>query len=141
LRIGNTTGASKGSRRLARGRAILHAELGDRHVAYVVSAPTQFEGEQQMHIRNLSTGADKVVYRAGSGGANFANITRASYVAKPKGFLWARTEHRLGTRQQDRALHAARLEARLRQGDLALHLDEVGQRHARRRDDVHAGRQ
>jgi hypothetical protein len=87
LRVGNTT---KSSRLLARG-SILHAELGDHHVAYVASAPTKFGGEQQMHIRNLSTGADRVVYRARSGGANFANITRASYVAKPAGFLWART--------------------------------------------------
>jgi hypothetical protein len=87
LRIGNTT---KSSRLLARG-TILHAELGDHHIAYVREAPSKYEGEQQMHVRNLTTRADRVVYVARSGGANFANITRASYVAKPEGFLWART--------------------------------------------------
>lgn len=90
LRIGNTTRASKGSRLLARG-TILHAELGDHHIAYGRWATSQYGGEQQLHIRNLTTGADRVVYRARSGGANFANVTRASYVAKPAGFLWART--------------------------------------------------
>jgi hypothetical protein len=91
LRIGNTTGASKGSRLLVRRASILHAELGIRHIAYVTSVQKGVGGEQQMHIRNISSGADKIVYRARSGGANFASITRASYVFAPAGFIWART--------------------------------------------------
>ena len=90
LRIGSAT---KASRVLVRSGSIVHAELGDRHVAYgtSVATPETAGGEAQVHVRNLSTGRDKVVYRARSGGSNFASVTRASYVAEPEGFLWART--------------------------------------------------
>jgi hypothetical protein len=88
LRIGTATSAS---RVLVRSGSILHAELGDRHVAYVISRLDGNVGEAQMHIRNLATGADKTVYRARSGGSNNATILRASYMAEPEGFLWART--------------------------------------------------
>ena len=88
LRIGTATTAS---RVLARSGSILHAELGRRHVAYVTSGLDGNIGEQRMHIRGLATGSDKVVYRARSGGSNNASIFRASYVADPEGFMWART--------------------------------------------------
>jgi hypothetical protein len=92
LRIGNTTGASKASRLIVKKRSIVGAELGDRHVAYVESVTfSDVGGEARVHVRNLRTGADKVVYRARSGGANFADVTRPTYVAGPEGFLWART--------------------------------------------------
>jgi hypothetical protein len=92
LRIGNTTGASKGSRLLVKKRSIVSAELGIRHVAYVESVRTSdVGGEMRVHVRNLRSGADKVVYRARSGGANFADVTRPTYVSEPEGFLWART--------------------------------------------------
>jgi hypothetical protein len=93
LRIGNTTSASKGSRLLVRKRSILKPELGAKHIMYVVTGPGPIsdEGAQYLRIRNLRTGADRQVYRAVSGGANAANITRPTYVAKPEGFLWART--------------------------------------------------
>lgn len=88
LRVGS---ASKGSRLLVRRGSIRYAELGDRHVAYVAPKPQGSGGELQLRIRNLATGADKTVYRARSGGANFASITRPSYVAEPEGFVFART--------------------------------------------------
>ena len=99
LRIGNTTGASKGSRLVVKQRSIVHAELGPTHVAYVVTGPGPISdnGARYMRIRNLRTGADRQVYRAVSGGANYANTTRPTYVAKPAGFLWARTNLGSGT--------------------------------------------
>jgi hypothetical protein len=90
LRIGNTTGASKGSRLLVRRRSILSAELGFSHVAYVVSVPATFR-EVQVHNRNIRTGADRMVYRARSGGANAADVTRPTFVSSPQSFVWART--------------------------------------------------
>ncbi len=89
LRVGTAT---TGSHVLVRGASILSAELGERHVAYVTEGRSgAMLGESQMHIRNLATGSDKMVYRARSGGSNHASIYRASYVARPEGFLWART--------------------------------------------------
>ena len=96
LRIGNTTSASKGSRLLVRKRSILGAELGSRHIAYVESVPASFR-EVHVRIRNVRTGADHRVYRAASGGANAADVTRPTYVAAPEGFLWARTNTGSGT--------------------------------------------
>lgn len=106
LRIGNTTSASTGSRRLLRRdrrslgivgnlpaafrNVLLGAELGPRHVAYVERVRADF-GERHVRNRNIRTGADRRVYRAASGGANAADVTRPSYVAEPAGFLWART--------------------------------------------------
>ena len=42
-------------------------------------------------MRNLSTGHDEVVYRAFSGGANDADVTRPTYDAETNAFVWART--------------------------------------------------
>ena len=99
LRIGNTTAASKGSRLIVRKRAIVHAELGTTHVAYVVTGPGPISdhGSRYMRVRNLRTGADRQVYRAVSGGANFADTTRPTYVGSPAGFMWARTNNGSGT--------------------------------------------
>jgi hypothetical protein len=98
LRIGNTTTGSKGSRLLVRKRSILGAELGITHVAYVESVPAEFR-EVHVRIRNIRTGADRQVYRAASGGASAADVTRPTYVAQPQGFLWARTNTgRVGNR-------------------------------------------
>lgn len=90
LRIGNTTSGSKGSRLLVRRRSILGAELGITHVAYVESVPAAFR-ELHVRVRHVRTGADRRVYRAVSGGANAAGVTRPTYVSAPEGFLWART--------------------------------------------------
>jgi hypothetical protein len=99
LRIGNTTSGSTGSRLLVRKRSILKPELGVRHIAYVVTGPGPIteDGAQFLRIRNLRTGADRQVYRAVTGGANVADVTRPTYVAKPEGFLWARTNIGSGT--------------------------------------------
>lgn len=90
LRIGDTMRGSKGSRLVVRKRSIVGAELGVRHIAYVESVPSEF-GELHVRIRNIRTGADRQVYRAASGGANAAGVTRPTYIDRPAGFLWART--------------------------------------------------
>ena len=99
LRVGNTTAASKGSRLLVKQRSIAHAELGTTHIAYLTTGagPISDSGARNMRVRNLRTGADRQVYRAVSGGANWANTTRPTYIASPAGFLWARTNNGSGT--------------------------------------------
>ena len=93
LRIGNTTGGSSGSRFLVKKRTILSAELGITHVAYV-----ELSGHRRsVHVRNLSTGRDGVVYRATSGGLNAAGITKPAYDSRLNGFVWARTNLGSGT--------------------------------------------
>ena len=98
LRVGNTTRGSRGSRLIVKRRAIVMAELGTSHVAYVVTSPGPIsdDGTKHVRVRNLRTGADRAVYRAVSGGANYADITRPSYVPSPQGFLWARTNEGSG---------------------------------------------
>jgi len=94
LRIGNSSGASRASRPLVRGRRwILKPELGSQQIAYVVTGrgPVSDEGAQYLRVRNLRSGADRRVYRAVSGGAYFANITRPTWMAEPAGLFWART--------------------------------------------------
>jgi hypothetical protein len=96
LRIGNTTSGSRGSRLIVRKRSILSAELGFSHVAYVESVPAGFR-EVQVHNRNIRTGADRMIYRARSGGANAADVTRPTFAADPQAFVWARTNVGSGT--------------------------------------------
>lgn len=98
LRIGNTASASRGSRLLVRARSIRKPELGARHVVYTVTSPGPItdDGTQRMRIRNLRTGAERQIYRAVSGGANAAGVTRPSYVAAPERFLFARTNNGSG---------------------------------------------
>ena len=94
LRYGTTTRASKGSKLIVSLPSIGSAELGDlTHVAYV----TQRRSTREVHVRNLSTRHDQVVYRATSGGANFANVTRPSFIEVPDAFVWARTNLGSGT--------------------------------------------
>ncbi|MEA2195126.1 MAG: hypothetical protein QOG42_1560 [Solirubrobacteraceae bacterium] len=99
LRIGNTSSGSKGSRLLVKHRSIVSAELAITHVAYIVTGPGPISdnGAKYVRVRNLRTGADRQVYRAVSGGANYANVTRPAYVASPQGFMWARTNLGSGT--------------------------------------------
>ena len=96
LRIGNTTAASRGSRLIVKQRSILSAELGFSHVAYVRSVPASFR-EVQIHNRNIRTGADRMIYRARSGGANAADVTRPTFASSPQAFVWARTNLGSGT--------------------------------------------
>ncbi|HEV2774271.1 MAG TPA: hypothetical protein VGV90_01645 [Solirubrobacteraceae bacterium] len=99
LRIGDTSADARGSRLLVKRRSIVHAELGTTHVAYLTTGPGPMSdnGSRYMHIRNLRTGADRRVYRAVSGGANWANTTRPTYIADPAAFVWARTNNGSGT--------------------------------------------
>jgi hypothetical protein len=93
LRIGNTTGATTGSRFLVKKRTIVSAELGITHIAYV----EQSGRTRTVHVRNISTGRDGVVYRATSGGLNAAGITKPAYDSELNGFMWARTNLGSGT--------------------------------------------
>ena len=93
LRIGDTTGGTSGSRFLVKKRTILSAELGITHVAYV-----ELSGHaRSVHVRNLSTGRDGVVYRATSGALNAAGITKPAFDSELNGFMWARTNLGSGT--------------------------------------------
>jgi len=98
LRIGNTASGAKGSRLLVRKRSLRMAELGTQHIAYVETGPGPISdnGALRLRIRNPRTGADPQIYRATSGGANFANITRPAYVFNPAGFIWARSNQGSG---------------------------------------------
>ena len=96
LRIGNTTSGSKGSRLIVKRRSILSAELGFSHVAYVESVPADFR-EVRVRNRNIRTGADRMIYRARSGGANAADVTRPSFFPSPQAYVWARTNVGSGT--------------------------------------------
>ena len=87
LRVGDTTSGSKGSRFLVKKRSIAGAELAIKQVAYV----EQSGALTLVHVRNLSTGHDQVVYRAFSGGANDADVTRPTFDADTTAFVWART--------------------------------------------------
>ncbi|HEX7298642.1 MAG TPA: hypothetical protein VF257_06525 [Solirubrobacteraceae bacterium] len=93
LRIGNTLTSSAGSRFLVKERAILSAELAIKQVAYVERSGST----RRVHVRNIRTGHDQVVYRATSGGANFAGITKPGYGQDLDGFVWARTNLGSGT--------------------------------------------
>jgi hypothetical protein len=87
LRIGNTTSGSTGSRFLVKKRTILSAELGTTHVAYVEQSGLT----RSVHIRNLTTGRDAVVYHATSGALNAAGITKPAFDLERNAFMWART--------------------------------------------------
>jgi hypothetical protein len=93
LRIGDTTSGSKGSRFLVKKRSILGAELAIKQVAYVERSGASL----LVHVRNISSGHDQVVYRATSGGANAAGVTRPAYDAEANAFVWARTNLGSGT--------------------------------------------
>lgn len=98
LRLGSITGSGRGDVVLVRKRRIVNAELGEKHVVYLLTGPGPIsdEGATLVRIRNLATKADRQIYKAVSGGANFARVTRPTYVAGPAGFLWARTNQGSG---------------------------------------------
>jgi hypothetical protein len=93
LRIGNTTSGSTGSRFLVKKRTILNAELGITHIAYVEKSGNT----RSVHVRNISTGRDGIVYHATSGALNAAGLTKPAYDAVLNGFMWARTNLGSGT--------------------------------------------
>ena len=102
LRIGNTTSGSKGTTylgvkvRVTRFDSLASPELTWNRIAYVrVSEGIGFS-EQDIHVRTLSGSSDKTVYKAKSGGANAADVTRPSLTEDLKAFVWARTNNGSG---------------------------------------------
>ena len=93
LRVGDTTSGSKGSRFLVKKRSILGAELAIKQVAYVERSGSS----EVVHVRNIATGHDQAIYRATSGGANFASVTRPTYDPDTNAFVWARKNLGSGT--------------------------------------------
>ncbi len=93
LREGRTSRRSRGTHLLVARSTIVMAELSPKHVAYVDTRPGPISdnGSKRVHIRNRRTGRDHIVYTATSGGANYADVTRPSYVSSPAGFMWVRT--------------------------------------------------
>jgi hypothetical protein len=96
LRIGDTTTGSKGTRLLLERKHIQSVELGISQVAWVDSVKTRApSSRQRVHVRNIASGRDHVVYVAGSGGASFSVVTKPSFTADLSSFVWARA--RIGT--------------------------------------------
>jgi hypothetical protein len=96
LRIGDTAPGAKGTRLLAERKTIYGIELGDKQIAWIDSIQTHaWSSRQRVHIRNLATGRDRVVYYAGSGGASFSVLTKPSFTTDGASFVWARS--RIGT--------------------------------------------
>lgn len=90
LRIGDTLSGAGKPKLLVRG-VIDNVELGISQLAYTVFKDGEFGGSQAVHIRNIRTGHDNAVYRAASGGANTAAVTKPSFTDDLKAFVWART--------------------------------------------------
>jgi hypothetical protein len=103
LRIGNTTSGSRGTRALVKAVAgptsgLIGAELSHNRIAYVTQGKGPYGfGEQDVHVRTLRSAHDRLVYRARSGGANAALVTRPSLTEDLKAFIWARTNNGSGT--------------------------------------------
>jgi hypothetical protein len=100
LRIGNTTSGAKGTTALVvrnrLGGSLQDPELSAGRLAYVQS--NRNGTVRDVHVRTLKAGgSDKQVYRAKSGGANFANITGPSLSDTAASFFWARTNQGSGT--------------------------------------------
>ena len=94
LRIGNTTSGSQGTTALVvrnrLGGSLQDPELSASRLAYIQS--NRNGTVRDIHVRTLKAGgSDKRVYRAKSGGANFANITGPSLSDTAASFFWART--------------------------------------------------
>ena len=137
LRIGNTGSASTGSRFVVKKRSIVHAELSPTHIAYTMTGPGPISdnGARYIRNRNLKTGADRQIYRAVSGGANYANTTRPTYVASPQGFMWVRTNQGsgIGNRFVSYTLRGSKL-TYAKGSSVFDHLERLGRQRARRRD-------
>lgn len=97
LRLGSTASGAGKPKVLVKG-TIDSVELGVKQVAYVTSSRGSYGfGQKNVHIRNTSTGHDQSVYRAQSGGANAARVTKPSFTEDARAFIWARTNNGSGT--------------------------------------------
>lgn len=90
-----TTSTSRKPRSLRTG-VFNDVELGPKHVAYSDYREREVGATTRMRIRNVRTGADRVVYTARSGGANAAGVTRPTMTAGGRAFVWARTNQGSG---------------------------------------------
>jgi hypothetical protein len=100
LRIGNTTSGASGTTALVKlnrlAGALTDPELAQSRVAYIRA--NRNGSQRDVHVRTLRVnGSDKRVYRARSGGANFANVTGPSLSDTASSFMWARTNQGSGT--------------------------------------------
>lgn len=90
VRIGDTTSGSKGTRLLLERKDIEGVDLGDKQITWIDHTIKGLASSRyRVHIRNLSTGRDRMVYQAGGGGASFTSVTRPSFTADRSGVLWA----------------------------------------------------
>jgi hypothetical protein len=94
LRIGNTTSGAQGTTALVvrnrLGGSLQDPELAQSRLAYIQS--NRNGTVRDVHVRTLKAGgSDKRVYRAKSGGANFANVTGPALSDTAGSFFWART--------------------------------------------------
>ena len=90
VRIGDTSSRTKGTRLLLKRKDIEGVDLGDKHITWIDHAIKGLASSRyRVHIRNLSTGKDQMVYQAGGGGASFTTVTRPSFTADRSGVLWA----------------------------------------------------
>lgn len=102
VRVGATAGPASPTRVHARSpvrrAALQDPELGGGRLAYTVAGrgPHGF-GQRQLRLRTLRSALEAIVYTARSGGANFANITGASFDADGSHLYWARTNQGSGT--------------------------------------------
>jgi hypothetical protein len=99
LRIGTGSGGTRQLTKLVVDRtALMSPELTRSHVAYVVSDPGPYQFRRlRVQLRSLRTGRARTVYRAASGGANAANITRPAATDSLRGFVFVRTNQGSGT--------------------------------------------
>ncbi len=90
LRIGDTTTGSKATRLLLTRTGIESVALGIRHVSWVDRVTKGLPSSRyRVHIRNVATGKDQIVYEAGGGGATFTTVTKPAFTADESGVLWA----------------------------------------------------
>jgi hypothetical protein len=94
LRVGNTTSGARGTTALVKlhrlAGTVQDPELSASRVAYIRT--DRSGATRDVHVRSLrGGGADRLVYHARSGGANFANVTGPSLSDTAASFVWART--------------------------------------------------
>jgi hypothetical protein len=100
LRIGDTASGARGTTALVKlnrlAGALTDPELGQSRVAYIRA--NRNGTQRDVHVRTARAGgSDRRVYRATSGGANFANVTGPSLSDTASSFMWARTNQGSGT--------------------------------------------
>jgi hypothetical protein len=90
LRIANTASGAKSTRLLLKAKQIQSIELGTKHVAWVGIVRSDLPSRRfGVHIRNISTGKQQLVYQAGGGGASFTAVSNPSFVSDSASFIWA----------------------------------------------------